>query len=129
MAKDEKHYWLTPPDLMAKLQEEFKFDFDACPYPRPEGFDGTEEEWGKSTYVNPLFAGPTKWARKAIAENKKGKTVVMVFPTPKWLHLLLEAGAEMRNLGDVKWCATEDGKPGQGIGQYIACFILRGDAE
>lgn len=43
---DGKHYWLTPPDLMAQLQEEFSFDLDACPFPRPEGFDGLTAEWG-----------------------------------------------------------------------------------
>jgi hypothetical protein len=39
-------HWLTPPNLMAKLQDEFNFDFDACPYPRPAGFDSLKEEWG-----------------------------------------------------------------------------------
>jgi len=123
-ARDGKHYWLTPPDLMKSLNEEFAFDFDACPYPRPEGFDGLTAEWGESTYVNPPFSGPTAWVRKAIAERDKGKRVVFVFPIYKWIHLLLEAGATVRNLKDVKWCAIEDGTPGKGIGQHIACFIL-----
>ena len=123
-AKDGRHYWLTPPDLLAELQEEFVFDFDPCPYPRPEGFDGTEVEWGQSNYVNPPFKGPTKWVRKAIAEHEKGKRVVFVFPIDKWVHLLIEAGAEIRNLGDVKWCSIEDGQPGKGTGRWIAAFIL-----
>lgn len=127
--KDGKHYWLTPPGLMAKLQMEFQFDHDACPYPRPDGYDGLEVEWGNSTYVNPPFQGPTKWVRKAIAENKKGKTVVIVFPTDKWIHYLLDAGAELRSLGDVRWCATEDGLPGKGIGRYTMAFVLRGKNE
>ena len=38
--KDGQHYWLTPPDLMAELKAEFGFDFDACPYPLPDDFDG-----------------------------------------------------------------------------------------
>lgn len=125
-SKDGKHYWLTPPDLMEQMQQEFSFDFDACPYPRPKSFDGLLAEWGQSTYVNPPFSGPTAWVRKAIAEQQKGKTVVFVFPIYKWIHLLLEAGAEVRNLKDVKWCAIEDGLPGKGIGQHIAMFILRG---
>jgi hypothetical protein len=50
-----KHYWLTPPELMESLQKEFGFTFDACPYPRPEGFDGLTADWGGSTYVNPPF--------------------------------------------------------------------------
>lgn len=134
---DSRHYWLTPPELYATLDAEFHFDFDPCPYPLPSGFDGLTCEWGQSNYVNPPFGsiihngkkkGPTAWVRKAINENGKGKTVVMVYPTDKWLLLLLGAMGvvEVRNLGDVKWCATEDGLPGNGIGRHIACFILRG---
>jgi hypothetical protein len=133
-AKDGKHYWLTPSELMAKLQAEFNFTFDPCPYPRPDNFDGLTAEWGESNYVNPPFGGvicedgkkrgPTAWARKAISEFKKGKRVVLVYPIDKWIHMLLEAGAEVRNLKDIKWCATEDGMPGTGTGRWIAMFIL-----
>ncbi len=130
---DGKHYWLTPPELMEVLQEEFGFTLDACPYPKPESFDGLTSDWGKSTYVNPPFGsiihdgkkkGPTAWARKAIAEAGKGNRVVMVYPIDKWILMLLAAGAKVRNLGDVKWCATEDGTLGNGSGRHIACFIL-----
>lgn len=124
--KNGKHYWLTPPELMKELQAEFNFDFDACPYPQPEGYDSLMEEWGSSTYVNPPFKGPTAWVRKAIAESEKGKKVVFVFPVPKWLLMFLTHPnlKEVRNLKDVKWCATEDGSPGKGIGQHIAQFVL-----
>lgn len=128
-ASDGKHYWLTPPELMRQLKEEFDFDFDPCPYPLPAGFDGLQAEWGRSNYVNPPFKGPTAWVRKAITENEKGKTIVFVFPIDKWVHLLLEAGAEIRNLKDVRWCAIEDGQPGKGTGRWIAAFILRGKNE
>jgi hypothetical protein len=40
--------------------------------------------------------------------------------------MLIEAGVEIRNLGDVKWCSTLDGSAGKGIGQHIAQFILKG---
>lgn len=43
--------------------------------------------------------------------------------------MLLGAGAEVRNLGDVKWLATEDGTAGKGTGRHIACFILRGASK
>jgi hypothetical protein len=133
--KDNKHYWLTPKDLMEELNDEFKFDFDPCPYPKPDDFDGLTNEWGKSNYVNPPFGsiihegkkkGATAWVRKSIAENEKGKNVVFVFPIDKWILMMIKAGAEIRNLGDVKWCATEDGSPGKGLGRHIACFILKG---
>lgn len=136
-----KHFWITPPDLYAALNAEFAFDFDPCPFPLPDGFDGLTCEWGGSNYVNPPFGsimhkapgdtrlkkkGPTAWVRKAIVEWRKGKTVVLVYPVDKWVLMLLEAiGTEVRNLKDVRWLATEDGSIGKGTGRHIACFILR----
>ena len=135
---DGKHYWLTPPALLEQLSEEFgPFDFDPCPYPLPDGFDGLTCEWGYSNYVNPPFGsimhegkkkGPTAWVRKAIVEWQKGKRVVLVYPIDKWVLMLLKAilgeHARVRNLGDVRWLATEDGSAGKGTGRHIACFIL-----
>ena len=132
---DGKHYWLTPNDVMKELNDEFNFDFDPCPYPKPEDFDGLTNEWGKSNYVNPPFGsiihegkkkGATAWVRKAIAENEKGKDVVFVFPVDKWILMMVKSGAEIRNLGDVKWLATEDKSQGKGMGRHIACFVLKG---
>lgn len=130
---DAKHYWLTPANLYAELNGQYRFDFDPCPYPKPEDFDGLTCEWGRSNYVNPPFGsiihegkkkGPTAWARKAIIEHAKGKRVVLVYPIDKWILMLLAAGATVRNLGDVRWCATEDGSPGKGTGRHIAAFVL-----
>jgi hypothetical protein len=131
---DGKHYWLTPPDLYAALDREFRFTFDACPFPLPDGFDGLTCAWGVSTYVNPPFGsimhngkktGPTAWAKKAIRERANGNRVVLVFPLDKWVVMLLTAtGAKVRNLGDVRWCAIEDGTPGPGHGRHVAAFIL-----
>lgn len=131
--KDGKHYWLTPPALMDELNAEFNFDMDPCPFPKPNDFDGLTMDWGLSNYVNPPFGsiihdgkkkGPTAWARKAIIENQKGKRVVLVYPIDKWILMLIEAGAKIKNLGDVKWCATEDGSAGRGIGRHVAQFVL-----
>lgn len=133
--KDGKHYWLTPPELMADLQREFEFDFDACPYPKPDEFDGLTCDWGRSTYCNPPFGsiihegkkkGPTAWARKAIEEHRKGNRSVLVYPTDKWIHYLMREGAEFRSLGDVRWHAIEDGTRGPGIGRFLMAFILKG---
>jgi len=132
---DGKHYWLTPPDLYAELDAEFRFDFDPCPWPKPEGFDGLTCEWGQRNYVNPPFGsimhngrkkGPTAWMRKAIEEQRKGKLSVVVYPVDKWVLMMLAAtgAANVRNLGDVRWLATEDGSRGKGTGRHIAAFIL-----
>jgi hypothetical protein len=134
-ARDGNHYWITPPEVYEPLNAEFAFDFDPCPYPLPDGFDGLTCEWGKSNYVNPPFGsilhqgqkkGVTAWVRKALQEWEKGKTVVLVYPLDKWVLMLLKAiGTEVRNLGDVRWLSIEDGKAGKGTGRHIACFILR----
>jgi len=130
---DGKHYWLTPPALYASLDAEFGFTFDPCPCPLPAGFDGLTCEWGASNYVNPPFGsimhegrkkGPTAWARKALAEAEKGRRTVLVYPIDKWVLMLLGAGAKVRNLGDVRWLATEDGSQGKGTGRHIAAFII-----
>ena len=137
--EDGKHYWLTPPGLLEQLAEEFgPFDFDPCPYPLPEGFDGLTCDWGQRNYVNPPFGsimhqgkkkGPTAWVRKALEEWRKGKLVVLVYPVDKWILMLLKAivgeHGHIRNLGDVRWLATEDGSIGKGTGRHIACFVLR----
>lgn len=132
---NQKHYWLTPQKLFDELNKEFEFDFDPCPYPKPDDFDGIQNEWGESNYVNPPFGsfideirkkknGPTIWARKAIKEFHKGKRVIYVYPIDKWIFMMLEAGAKIRNLKDVHWYATEDGTKGPGTGRHVACFIL-----
>ena len=80
-AKDGRHYWLTPEDLLAEIEAEFEINYDPCPYPKPEGYDGLTAEWGSSNYVNPPFGaivyedgkkkGATAWALKCIQEFKK----------------------------------------------------------
>ena len=135
---DSKHYWLTPVEVYAKLDAEFSFTFDPCPHPLPIDFDGLSCDWGSVNYVNPPFGsiiqngkkkGPTAWVRKAIEEWRKGKTVVLVYPMDKWVLMLVKAiigdDADIRNLGNVRWLAIEDGTPGKGTGRHIACFILR----
>jgi len=133
---DGKHYWLTPPNLMKELQNEFNFDFDPCPYPKPDNFDGLRCDWGERNYVNPPFGsytcnvdgkkkGPTAWVRKCIEEYKKGKLVVLVYPIDKWvLMLLAELGGNVRNLKDIKWHSIEDNIQGNGTGRHVAMFIL-----
>ncbi len=134
--EDGRHYWLTPPELYRQLYAEFAFDFDPCPYPKPEGFDGLTCEWGQSNYVNPPFGsivhegkkkGPTAWMRKALLEQSKGRLSVVVYPVDKWVLMMLSSigVSDVRNLGDVKWRAIEDGTEGKGTGRHIACFILR----
>ena len=129
----KKEYWITPPKLYEELDKEFKFDYDPCPYPW-DGVDRTEIEWGNSNYVNPPFRksdgkngkGPTAFVRKAIEENKKGKTVVVMINTMSLINMLVEAGAEIRSMGRVKWLDGKSGEPWRNPSN-TTCFILHGD--
>jgi hypothetical protein len=135
--KDGKHYWLTPESVYDLIKSKYGVSkenlYDPCPYPKPEGFDGLNEEWGKISYVNPPFGvvdingkkvGATAWFRKAKVEADKGKTVFFVFPIHNWLvEAMIYCGASVVHLGNVKWLATEDGLPGKGCGA-IAMFVL-----
>lgn len=127
-----KRYWITPPDIMKKLDDEFHFDFDPCPCPRPDGYNSLVLPWGHSNYVNPPFCGadgpyggPTAFVHKAIDEQKKGKNSVLILPVRSYINLLLEAGAELRSCGRVKWLDI-DTKKEWGHSHHALLFILRG---
>ena len=47
-----------------------------------------------------------------------------MYPIDKWVLMMIKAGAEIKNMGDVKWLATEDGSAGPGTGRHVAMFIL-----
>ena len=125
-------YIVTPPDLIPTRLAEFKFDFDPCPHPLPKGFNGLARSWGHCNFVNPPFRADdntegqplSSWVKKAIEEQKKGRTSVLVLPTTDVVNLLAEAGAEMRALGRVPWLHRETGEPWKSPGAVTA-FILR----
>jgi len=126
-------FWLMPPDLYGKLDAEFHFDFDPCPCPRPADFDGLAVAWGRSNFVNPPFrrkdgfngAGPTAFVRKAIAESRAGRGSVLVLPTQSYVNLLLEAGAELRSMGRVRWLEADTKEPCKDPSP-ITAFLLKG---
>ena len=127
----DSKFWLIPKEIYGPLNKEFNFDFDPCPYPYKR--DGIEIDWGKSNWVNPPFRkidsvnghGPTAFVRKAIEEFKKGKASVLILPVQSYVNLLLEAGAELRPVGRVKWISAITGKPFPNPSNN-ALFILRG---
>lgn len=134
---DHRHYWLMPIKDMEPLQKEFNFDFDPCPFPRPEGFDGLSIDWGKSNWVNPPFTGmakepgkrkigPMAWARKAIAERERGNLSVLIFPIyqVRVISFLEDQGAEVRYIGKIRWVAVEDGTPNPADSSSIQPCVL-----
>lgn len=114
---NKKRFWKTPPDLMENIRQEFGITNDMCPFPKPIYHDALNMDWGNVNFVNPPFRkedgggyGPTAFVRKAIEQYKLGKRCVLIIPTQSYVNLLIEAGAEVRSMGRIKWleCETDE---------------------
>jgi hypothetical protein len=132
---DRRHYWLMPPPKMAELRDEFNFDRDVCPHPRPDGFDALAPDyrWGKRNWCNPLFTGGVlAWVKRAIEEQQRGNLVVLILPLyqTRAISTLTAAGAEVRLYNVGRWLAIEDGLPAPDDSHSMCTlFILRPPAE
>lgn len=113
-------YWLTPPDLYARLDAKYQFDFDPCPYPRPDGFNSLSESvsWGKSNYVNPPFrlvdapfGGIAKFADRIIKESKRGNKSVVILPCSTGVGKLIAAGAKVIGAETVAFLERDTHEP------------------
>lgn len=122
-------FWLTPPDVYAKLDDEFHFDFDPCPYPRPDGFNSLLIPWGKMNYVNPPFmrcplGGPTSFITKAISESDIGKKSVILLPVSSTIAKVLTVSKSVRVLGRIQWRNPQgDVRPAH-LSYPIAAFVI-----
>lgn len=94
------------------LMQMFDGWYDPCPLnPNPE-IDGLKTEWETKTFVNPPYSKPLVWVKKAIEENKKGKTIVLLLKvdsSTEWFKLLVEANAKFLWIN--KRLKYETGKP------------------
>ena len=80
---DHKDDWATPIDFYNKLNEEFDFNFDPCPYQHDtDEWDGLEVEWLERNFINPPYSRELKekFTKKAIEESKNGKLCGMLLP-------------------------------------------------
>lgn len=102
--------WRTPENIYKILDQEFHFDFDPCPYPKPK-WDGLKINWGSCSFVNPPYSETGLWVKKAIEEHKKGKSVVMLLrldASTIWFRSLLGV-AEIRLFDDRLHFVNEKG--------------------
>ncbi len=107
-------HWETPRDLYEALNREFEFQDDGCPFHAIE--DGLEREWKSPVFVNPPYTRDiAKWLRKAVAESKRGKTVVMLLPSRtdvRWWHEYVMKADEIRLLrGRLKFSGAKTRAP------------------
>lgn len=108
--------WATPKDFYDKLNAEFNFDFDPCPFNDGEitpDKNGLLIEWGQRNYINPPYSRKLKEAFvvKAIEQSKKGKLCVMLLPvstSTKLFHDHIQPNAkEIRFVrGRIKFIGT-----------------------
>jgi site-specific DNA-methyltransferase (adenine-specific) len=93
--------WATPPELFAKLHEEFRFTVDVCAgienakLPRffDETQDGLKQSWdNERCFCNPPFGQIDKWLKKGIDEIAQATGEVFccyLIPAntdTKWFH-------------------------------------------
>ena len=102
--------WATPKDLYNKLNIEFNFDFDPCPFQHNMEWDGLNIDWKKNNFINPPYSKKLKdaFVKKAIEESKKGNVCIMLLPvstSTKLFHDFIKPNAkEIRFLkGRVKF--------------------------
>ena len=92
--------YATPEALYKSLDDEFHFNDDPCPFLNANSklfLEGLSREWNTSVFLNPPYSKPLPWIEKAISENKKNKTIVMLLrmdTSTKWFKLLQEANAK-----------------------------------
>ena len=100
--------YATPPSFYEKLNKEYQFDFDPCPYCEGEiKVDGLKIEWGKSNFVNPPYSQKLKEAfiKKGIEESRKGKLCVFLIPvstSTKLFHNQIKNNAKKLYLSKVE---------------------------
>ena len=113
--RSDKDEWTTPQETYNKLHEEFNFDFDPCPYPKP-AWDGLYMDWGTSNFVNPPYSDWQRWVKKGYEEHKKGKTVVFLIAartdTKAFHEIILPHATEIRFIkGRLKFGDSKYGAP------------------
>ena len=92
LSSRKSDHWQTPPDFYNKLDQEFNFDFDPCPFKHDlNKWDGLKINWKKRNFINPHYSNVKVWIEKALKEIEKNNAEVCVFlvnanTDTKWFH-------------------------------------------
>ena len=75
-----KDDWATPSYIYDKLNIEFDFNFDPCPYQHDiEKWDGLEIEWGNNLFINFFSSKFEEW-KNYNAQNVKSTNIHQILP-------------------------------------------------
>jgi phage N-6-adenine-methyltransferase len=136
--------WRTPPDLYARLDEEFRFvvdvacERDNCLAPfglfHDEGIDALTWQWsitGGAVWCNPPYSRIRPWLEHASEEGRRCVVVVLApvdTSTRWWLECVAKEAAEVRFLtGRVKFHLANgcgEHKTGRGGGGLVTGSAL-----
>jgi len=101
--------WMTPIDLLNKVENEFGELFDPCPKNYDYSFDGLEISWprDKTCFVNPPYSKIKDWVKKCHNEWILGSEIVLLIPArtdTRYFHNHINDNAEIRFIkGRVKF--------------------------
>ena len=106
--------WMTPPEVLEPLREEFGELYDPCPANWDGKTDGLEISWptDRVCFVNPPYTQIIEWAQKCLEESKRGCTVIFLIPPrtdTRYFHDFIYQKAELRFIkGRVKFIDGRD---------------------
>ena len=120
--------WGTPPALYDEWNKEFSFTaFDPAPFPKPDDFDGSEVEWPEGPiFVNPPFSALDKFCRKAVFEQKRGRTIVLLIPARthrNYFHDYVIPNAEIRFLRPITFVGLHESNKGNKDAAPFPCVL------
>lgn len=126
MFSSKTDLWATPQDFFDKLNEEFRFDLDACALPEnakceryftPE-VDGLSQPWTGNVWCNPPYGrGIGGWVNHGYLAAKTGHADVVVMLLPartdtQWFHAYINGKAEIRFIkGRLKFGDSKNSAP------------------
>ena len=93
--------WMTPPELLNKLKEEFGELYDPCPANHDFSFDGLDIAWSKELvcFVNPPYSQIALWVEKCYTEWLAGSKIILLIPArtdTRYFHNFINDNAKVR---------------------------------
>ena len=123
--------WMTPPEVLDPLREEFGELFDPCPADWPGAPDGLAIDWPthQVCFVNPPYSQIAAWCAKCAEQCRRGCTVVLLMAArtdTRYFHDNINGNAEVRFLkGRVKFVHPDGRKSESAPFPSILC-VFRG---